>query len=71
MRTQPGASSVFDGDFPQRFVQFVVDQQDVFMLDAIFTRFKKRKKTQKTDTWYSEWNQFHPITIKNGQILHV
>lgn len=46
MRTRPGTSSVFDGDFPQRFVQFVVDQQDVFRLDAIFTRLRKTPKKQ-------------------------
>lgn len=51
---RPGTSSEFDGDFPQRFVQFVVDQQDVFWLNAIFTRLGKRKKTNKNQILYVE-----------------
>lgn len=31
---------MFDADFPQRFVQFIVDQQDVFGLDAVFTSWR-------------------------------
>lgn len=32
---------MLDGNFPQRFVQFIVDQQDVFRSDAVFTGWKR------------------------------
>lgn len=41
----PGTSSVFDGDFPQRFVQLIVHQENILWLDAIFTRWKQIKES--------------------------